>query len=119
MRASKPVHRARSAEIARQPFDWPVFNVPHVLTHRVTIALVVLTMLLAGAAWWVQQGLTDRQIAGGERVLQSLAAESKVLEQQWRSGAFPARSLQAEQSHIDDESEQQQAQLAELRQSHG
>jgi hypothetical protein len=119
MRASKPVHRAKSAEVTRQPFDWPSFNVPYVLTHRVTIALVVLTMLLAGVAWWGQQSLTDRQIAGGERVLQSLATESKVLEQRWREGGFPARSLEAEQSHIDDESEQQESQLAELRQSHG
>lgn len=119
MRASKPSHHAKSEGANREPFDWPVFNLPHALVHRVTIGLVVLTLLLAGAAWMVQQGLTDRQIAGSERVLQSLAAEARVLDQQWREGAFPARSLQAEQAHIDDESEQQRKQLAELRPSHG
>jgi hypothetical protein len=118
MRASKPSFRSKTVQ-SGQPFDWSPFDVPHALVLRSTIGLVILTLLLAGIAWRTQEGLTDRQIAGAQRVLQSLGAETRVLEEQWRKGALPAKTLQAEQEHIQEETAQQTAQLADLRTSHG
>jgi hypothetical protein len=118
MRAPKPFFRSKPAQV-RQPFGRPPFEVPHALVRRSTIGLVFLTLLLAGIGWRTQEGLTGRQIAGAQRVLHSLHAETTVLDEQWRKGALPAKALKAEQEHIEEETEQQNAQLAGLRMSHG
>src|SRR4051812_32370119 len=98
-------------------FDWKRFNVPHPLVSRTLSGLVVVVVVLVAAAWFVETRLTDRQIAGTQRVLQSLHAESGVLEERWRNGELPAVMLRAEQEHIEDEQKQQQAQLADLQKS--
>ena len=84
---------------------------------RLLSGLVVLTALMAGAAYFVQSGLTGRQIDGAKRVLTSLDAESEEFEKHWSLGEVPAKMLQAEQEHIDDESQQQQSQLSQLERS--
>jgi hypothetical protein len=84
---------------------------------RLLAGLVVLTVVMAGAAYFVQSGLTGRQIDGVKRVLASFDAESAELEKHWSLGEVPAEMVQAEQEHIDDETQQQQSQLSQLEQS--
>jgi len=99
---------------AGQAFAWTTFDVPAALVERITLALVVVGALLSGLAWLFEAGSSDRQIAGVQRVIASLAAEARVLQQQWQSGKLPALTLQAETEHIEDERDQQETQLAEL-----
>lgn len=85
----------------------------------VTAALAGVAALLAIGAFLGQQQLTDRQAAGAQRVLDSLAAESSVLDEKWQQGDVPATLLQAEQEHIAEESSQAAEQLGELSQGDG
>jgi hypothetical protein len=95
------------------------FDVPKAVVARATFGLASLAVLLTGTAWLVQGLLVDRQLAGVRRVIQSLDAEASILNEQWRSGALPAETLQAEEQHIGDELEQQKAQFSQLEEALG
>jgi hypothetical protein len=94
----------------------------HSLAARVGPSLAGLTLiaaLMAGGAFLVQLSFSERQVAGAQRVLKSLDGESAELQRHWSLGEVPAKMLQAEQGHIDDEKQQQQLLLNQLKKSAG
>ena len=112
MPASKKLARSDTKSFSARPF-----NIPFSRVSRTLGALVVVVAILCGGAFLLLESITDRQIAGTERVLMSLDAEARELKKYWGQGSIPARMLQAELDHIDDEKSQQQAQLALLKKS--
>ena len=102
---------------SRQSFSAAHFDIPHSHVSRTLVVLAGSVAVLTGGAFLVQMRLTDRQIEGAERVRGSLDAEVRELDQHWRRGEVPAKTMQAENDHISDERAQQEAQLSELKKS--
>jgi len=82
-----------------------------------TSAFVVLAIILSVIAFFGQQGLDDRKVRGGQRVLDSLRAERQVLEEQQKKNALPGAFFEAETDHIKDEEQQQTEELKQLQQA--
>ena len=112
MSASHHSPRSKAQSFSAEPFD-----IPHSRVSGSLLSLSAGALLLSGGAFFLQQNLIGRQMAGTERVLLSLDAESKELDASWAEGAIPAKMLTAENQHIDEEKEQQRSQLAQLKKS--
>lgn len=118
MAQARPRHSA-AKNSRKTAFPEEPFELSRPLMQAATVALAGIAALLAIGAFLGQQHLADRQAAGAQRVLDSLGAESSVLEEKWRQGEVPATLLQAEQEHIADESSQAAEQLSALSQEGG
>jgi hypothetical protein len=109
--------QASSKRTAPPPFQGLPPGLSHALFWRVTLVSAGAAALLSALGFLINQELSDRKIAGTQRVLDSLSAESSALEQQWQAGQLPAMVLDVEGQNIAEEASQASEQLGQLESS--